>query len=112
MTCYTDQILYQCIDDKIIIPCSVNSTLLIWNSPEYIGRGGNNLEFGLFNAPKIGFQIRSLEDNTTFAELVRIDNNTVIESNLILVVSSNGNILCLDDTNAVIRNVTIRITGK
>ena len=102
------QIFYQCNGDEITLQCTVNSTLLIWSSHEYIGGGGHNIEFGLFSAPEIGFPIYSPEDNTTFALLLMIDSlNTVIESNLFLTVSSNDSILCIDDFNAVILNATV-----
>ena len=66
------------------------------------------MEFGFFNALRIGFPIYSQEYNTTYAILTSIDydstvNITTIESKLTVMVSSNGSISCKDDENTVFK---------
>ena len=94
--------LLKCVGNTIKIHCSVSGTLLAWTSEEYIGSGGNDLEFGRFNTP--GFHIYSQEFNTTFAVL--LSTNNTIESELTVMISSNGNISCRGDQNTVL-NVSI-----
>ena len=99
-----------CVGTTVTLPCSAHGTLLIWSSEEYVGRGGNHLEFGTFSTPRN--PIYSQEYNKTFAVLLRIhndfsDNFTIIESELTVMISQNGSISCMDDNNYTVFNVSI-----
>jgi hypothetical protein len=110
ITCAMNATYHKCIQDTLTVNCSVNGTRLIWSSEEYIGTGGNNIEYGLIDGT--GLIIRSSEYNTTTAELLRVDSiNNILESNLNITVSTNGTIMCLDDSRNIQLNTSI-IAGK
>ena len=92
----------------IIQSCFVNGTRLIWSSKEYIGTGGNNFEFALHDTR--GFTIPSHEFNTT-AVLLDVDAiNYTLESNVTFTVSTDGIILCRDDSGNVRLNITVIVS--
>ena len=112
ITCAMDTKYHKCIGDSFTVTekCLVNGTSLTWSSEEYIGAGGNNIEYVQIDT--IGKIIHSSKYNSTKAELLRVDSiNNILESNLTIMVSINGNITCRDDFRRVQLNISI-IAGK
>ena len=104
------RLYHKCIGDSFTENCSVNGTRLIWSSEEYIGTGGNNIEYALFNTK--GLIIPSPMYNSTRAELLRADSiNNILESNLTIMASRNGTIICRDDLGDIQLNILV-IAGK
>ena len=85
------------------------TTIIVWRSDEFIGTGGRDLELGVPDAYK---NIPSTDYNTTVAQLYSVDPVRDIYNlkvNLTVRIHSDGNLLCMDDSNNVKRNVTILI---
>ena len=90
--------------------CTVHGTSLIWSSKKYIGTGGSNIEYALFNTK--GLIIHSSKYNSTRAELLRADSiNNILESNLTINVSRDGIIICSDDSRNIQLNISV-VAGK
>ena len=103
------EIRYVCQGEKITLSCLVNGTKLIWRSLEFIGTGGRDLELGPYDVSR---NIFSFDYNTTVAKLyaaIPFGHTYILKANLTLLVSSEGHILCLSDTNDVKLNTMILI---
>ena len=110
ITCTRNTTFHICINNSLTKTCFVNGTRMAWSSNEFIGAGGNNIEFALFNMD--GLTIYSSDCNTTKAKLIRADSiNNTLESNLTIMVSRNGTIICRDDLGIVQLNISV-IAGK
>ena len=106
ITCTRNATFHMCIDESLTETCFVNGTRMSWSSNEFIGAGGNNIEFALFNVD--GLTIYSSDCNTTKATLIRADSiNKTLESNLTIMVSRNGTIICRDDSDIVQLNISV-----
>ena len=71
--------IVKCIGDTFTVNCTVHGTSLIWSSKKYIGTGGSNIEYALFNTK--GSIIPSSKYNSTRAELLRVDSiNNILKS--------------------------------
>ena len=65
--------------------CTTSGSLVMsWRSDEYIGPNGAQLEFT--SADGVGRMMASSMNPSTFATLVRVDGNRVVESVLTLTV--------------------------
>ena len=98
------------VDQPISISCSTSGHILVWESSEYIGLGGQ-LSFVL-GEPQ-GHKINSQINDHTFATLT--SNQPELTSQLNLIVASNYptfTIVCRNVEQGSTENVTYTISGR
>lgn len=83
--------------------CTVPGTKLIFRSPQYIGQGGTDIEFGKYS------QTLPLTDSRG-AAVATLHTINPLTATLSAKATQDGVILCLDDTGFVHLNVTITIS--
>ena len=98
------------VDQPISISCSTSGNILVWESSEYIGHGGQ-LSFVL--GERQGHKINSQINDHTFATLT--SNQPELTSQLNLIVASNYptfTIVCRNVEQGSTENVTYTISGR
>ena len=106
---YPEQaVMFRCV--------TINSPILAWSSPEYIGENGVQLELLSVNTP--GITMTSQIDSNTVAILSNVtteDGQTVIESNLRVVVSARFQISlvsCHNVGQGTVNSITFEVLGE
>ena len=105
---------YVCPDEVIVFTCRTNGLTLAWINDEYIGSRINGIQLEFGSLDPVGYTIRSMINDNTFAKLT-VKEDGVIESQLHITVSEDfptANITCSDVSHRSSSSVQLELPCK